>query len=182
MGNSAWAISWVMTCIPIDMLPSSGEYFNAFESMLVNILSNLSSSSKRLIVSDWMERRTFIFFCWNPTIKRSAQALNRGMTLVFDTFSLKMPFSILLKSSSWLISLSIRSVLCLITWKRLDELRLSFGFSSSVRNAPYIMVNGVRNSWEIFVKYLMFIMLAYFSCSRWTVIFRIWSLFCLIRR
>ena len=71
-----------------------------------------------------------------------------------------MPWSSLLKSSIWLTSFIIRSVL------RRMMFRARVSLVSSEEDAPWISVSGVRNSWEMLAKKSMFSMFSFSVISR----------------
>ena len=146
-------VVWVYTVI--DLL--TGVYLNALDNKLKIIFSTLSWSTQQCIDSLSVCRRRLMFFSSAMRRKLSITFCNSSTISVFSNNSFIFLFSILRKSSIWLTSRNMRSVLL---WTTVRSLRALGVRGSCWRTSPtglVIRVKGVRNSWEISVKNRNFI-------------------------
>ena len=148
-----------------EMAPPFGVNLRALDSRLLIIFWILSESNQ---VSKGYSRPftlNFIPRASELTLKTAKEFSITGTISALLTFSPRVEFSSLEISINWFTSESMRSMLPLTREIRLLCFPQREGSSDNWLTGPYIMVRGVRNSWEILEKNVMFILLIRFSCS-----------------
>ncbi len=143
----------------------TGENFNAFISRLDKTML-LLFSSKMISPNDSSKSKvTLISFSLNSGTNASATSVSQGLILCFEKCNSSLPSSIFRTSST----ISITCFICLVCLKMFFNSVSAFSgvtfFSISRFSGVYIKVRGVRSSWLILIRNLIFSSFSLFSCS-----------------
>ena len=139
------------------MLPPEGVNLKALDMMFRITILSFSLSAHIIIAASGNWKVKLTSFSSERTRNSFWKETTNSLKSINDTCKRIFPFCIFRKSSIWLTSCNIWLVFFSISSTYCTPFGESVSCSLNSCIGPFIKVRGVRSSWEIFVKNLIFI-------------------------